>query len=1011
MLQDDRPMWFRSRWLGAASCPGAVPWRVFPWKSVRPVLALIVATLVFTGACTSVRTWRPGIGADAGADVAGAGGASASGPGGHGSSGNGGNAGAAGAGVGGLTCEEGMHPCAGACVRNDDPHTCGRACTACPAPVGGSATCNGTMCGGGCSNGETLCLGMCMAAVSACSGTCAAGTHACGNLCLGNDDVTSCGSSCAPCPVPWGAVQATCAGGTCGFVCGSGFHACGDACRPDDDPAACGGSCTKCPTTASGGAACVVGQCTTTCTSGLHPCGDRCVSDADPMTCGQACTACPVPTGGSATCSATGQCRGMCPSNQKLCSGACVATSAACTAQCPTGTHDCGGVCADNRALTSCGSSCSSCSVPTGATAASCNGTSCDFTCGTGYHRCGSTCARDDDAASCGTSCQSCPADPHGKAACSQGTCTVVCETGYHLCGTTCVSNSAPATCGQVGQVSCSACQAPTGGTVTCDGLNCIPACPNGQKVCNGACVANTAACNGACPVGGTHNCSGTCRSDSDVASCGTRCTPCPSPAGHGQPACAAGGSCTIMCDSQYRQCPGTNVCVSSSSTTACCADADCKSGPTGTVGVCSANTCSYTCASGYKSCGSSCVSSTTCCSPCANGFACKAGSCPSSCTGSADCTANHFCVNGACIGKITQISSNESATCTLHDDGVVRCWGANGTGQLGSPDVGPRPAVVPLPRPAAQIAPGRWGWCAVLNDGAFWCWGLTDRMNVSPPGPFMGLTSGVARASGNTQGGCVVTTSGTVKCWGENNLGQLGIGSVDSSATPIEYPLMNVSGPTAVASVIHSGLQTCTLNNAGSSVWCWGDNVVGECGVGMEIPGAFTVTPNPVTSPTVLPPFPATVKQLAAGYFATYALLGGAMDGVLLGWGRADSDGRGPTNNAIDITPGRVTNTTFKAICDTNMECAVTTAGAVLCWGSNLDGELGIPPHNMVESTPRQIPGISGATKVACGWGFRCAVLNGDLGAVCWGKNELGTLGNGMTSATPSLTPVTVAW
>src|SRR5262245_57160455 len=312
-------------------------------------------------------------------------------------------------------CPPGKHTCPGGCVSDTDPRTCGASCTPCNAPADGTATCDGVSCGGMCGAGKKLCQGACIDAAAPCAAGCPSGQHACGNLCPPVTDVNACGTSCAACPVPTGATQATCDGTRCDFGCTTGYHKCGARCALDGDATACGLGCVACPTDPNGTAQCLGGNCALACKNGYHVCGGKCVSNSDMGSCGTtSCSACQMPTGGSVTCDGTA-CVPACPSSMKLCAGACIALTAVC-GTCPSGTHDCSGICAMNNSVDSCGAtSCTSCPRPSGASATTCNGTTCDFTCGAGTHRCGTgtgaRCAADNDPTGCGTACVNCPTD------------------------------------------------------------------------------------------------------------------------------------------------------------------------------------------------------------------------------------------------------------------------------------------------------------------------------------------------------------------------------------------------------------------------------------------------------------------------------------------------------------------------------------------------------------------------------------------------------------------------
>lgn len=250
----------------------------------------------------------------------------------------------------------------------------------------------------------------------------------------------------------------------------------------------------------------------------------------------------------------------------------------------------------------------------------------------------------------------------------------------------------------------------------------------------------------------------------------------------------------------------------------------------------------------------------------------------------------------------------------------------------------------------ATQIAVGRLHICALTSAGGVRCWGTSEYGQLGNGAPFdttnylvpvqvTGLTSGVAAiAAHNSDHTCALTTAGAVKCWGDDSEGELGSGvphtntSSTNSATPID-----VAGLGAGVKAIAVGdLHSCAVTAAGG-VKCWGNNEYGQLG----------------------------------------------------------NDSNEATNTAVDVIG--LTSGVSQIAAGSRHTCAITTAGGLKCWGSNVDGELGDDSTNG-SRVPTDVIGLaSGVTQVTAGRFVTCAIVGG--AAKCWGNNNVGQVGNGVSS------------
>jgi alpha-tubulin suppressor-like RCC1 family protein len=198
--------------------------------------------------------------------------------------------------------------------------------------------------------------------------------------------------------------------------------------------------------------------------------------------------------------------------------------------------------------------------------------------------------------------------------------------------------------------------------------------------------------------------------------------------------------------------------------------------------------------------------------------------------------------------------------TCVLIADGQVYCVGFNDNGQLGdySTSNSATPEVVNLMGggymegqgtssiTATAITASSNATCALIADGSAQCWGYNyygDLGNGSSsdsdvPVIVSGFSGGtgisMGGSSGSTDHTCAVLASGAADCWGDNQFGELGNNSTNTSNVPV-----TVSFGQNIAKTIAAGVYDSCALLADGTVQCWGLDYTGELGDGATIPGA----------------------------------------------------------------------------------------------------------------------------------------------------------------------------
>jgi len=369
-------------------------------------------------------------------------------------------------------------------------------------------------------------------------------------------------------------------------------------------------------------------------------------------------------------------------------------------------------------------------------------------------------------------------------------------------------------------------------------------------------------------------------------------------------------------------------------------------------------------------------------------------------------------------------MAGGEFHTCELLDNYEVKCHGDASEGQLGSGDVIDRGKMAnemgdylsylnfgQQGLNAIELIGGHQHTCAIFNDLSLKCWGnnqvgelgygdTSDRGNsanqMSDYLPFINLGTGVeiqschdfsptanpsvtfsptfspttpsptlhpsvyvpvscnSDISGETHN-CVLTSSSQMKCFGRNNLGQLGYGDVthrgEMASQMGDYlPFVNINGNVIQT---HSGVHRNCVQLDTLEITCFGKNNYGQLGYGDAVERGSA--PN----------------QMGL-YLSTVAL--------------------GTSFLASGISTG------------SQHTCVLSDLSLLKCFGKNEKAPLGLGDANhrgddaneMNDYLPYVNVGSTGSIKAVKVGGWCSCVLFDDGEMKCWGENDWGQLGQG---------------
>jgi alpha-tubulin suppressor-like RCC1 family protein len=225
-----------------------------------------------------------------------------------------------------------------------------------------------------------------------------------------------------------------------------------------------------------------------------------------------------------------------------------------------------------------------------------------------------------------------------------------------------------------------------------------------------------------------------------------------------------------------------------------------------------------------------------------------------------------------AAFGGWRDVSAGGGHTCGVRRDGTLWCWGSDLCGKLGLGTIGTN---VDAPTQVDPAGPATWSavragdtlTCARREDGSVWCWGCNDngQMANGTPGPPVTTPLRVDHARPfvdvdvGQQHACAIDDAGTLSCWGLNDGGQLGLGTMG-----VDVPSVTaVDAGTLYDDVEADAFSGCATARADRSVRCWGYDLDGMLGRGVP-DSDYQLAPGAVTG------FDGPVRDLAVGRFHT---------------------------------------------------------------------------------------------------------------------------------------------
>ncbi len=329
-------------------------------------------------------------------------------------------------------------------------------------------------------------------------------------------------------------------------------------------------------------------------------------------------------------------------------------------------------------------------------------------------------------------------------------------------------------------------------------------------------------------------------------------------------------------------------------------------------------------------------------------------------------------------LNEVVSIAAGHEHTLALRRDGTVWAWGRNNAGQLGigGTAVASSPVQVSTLTEVVAIAAGANHSLALQRDGTVWAWGNniygqlgygTGNARSETPKQVIELADVKAIAAGSYHS-LALKDDGTVWAWGHNYQGQLGygtnVGITQPNVRPKTVDSANINDIVAVAG---GGAHSVALRRDGT-VWAWGDNSIGQLGIGSSSTTSGGYVPQQVLK-GIGPTVPLTdAAAISAGSSYTLALLN---DGTVWAWG-ANASGQLGDGTFVDKVIATKVERLLDAVAigagsedyEPEHSLAVTKDGSVWSWGESYADKLGVPDED--SNIPLQVSNFSATNPLA---------------------------------------------